>query len=166
MPVSLAWRCCSCWSSFSCKNTREQAPRRCRPSVSLTPTPVRVELSSNTKQANSIYDSVQACNPIRGWRVEVLARSLTCWLMTSRRVAGVLETYWTQSCPSSVHSRGGRIEFKMSSVCVRPGFCSTGGSSFLPLCKHKDDTTVNCHLVSRKMKANASEGRKLKAACT
>lgn len=28
----------------------------------------------------------------------------TCKLITSKRVAGVVETYWTHSCPSSVHS--------------------------------------------------------------
>merc|ERR1719240_877883 len=49
--------------------------------------------------------------------------------MTSSRVAGVLETYCTQSCPSSVHSLGGRIEFSTSSVCVCC-FSPTGGSSF------------------------------------
>ena len=30
--------------------------------------------------------------------------SSSCRLITSRRVAGVLDTYWTHSCPSSVHS--------------------------------------------------------------
>ena len=31
--------------------------------------------------------------------------------------------------PSTAH-RGGRMELRMSSVCVSPGFCSTGGSAF------------------------------------
>ena len=46
--TALTWRCCSCWSSFSCS------------------------------------------------------------VMTSKRVAGVLDTYCTQSCPSSVHSLQGK----------------------------------------------------------
>ena len=33
------------------------------------------------------------------------------------------------SPPSTAH-RGGRMELRMSSVCVSPGFCSTGGSAF------------------------------------
>lgn len=50
--------------------------------------------------------------------------------MTSRRVAGVLETHCFHSCPSSDHSLGGSIEFSISSVCWF--FCaSTGVSLFL-----------------------------------
>jgi|TARA_B100000405_G_C16695477_1_gene414377 hypothetical protein len=36
--------------------------------------------------------------------------------MTSRRVAGVAETFWTQSVPSLSCERGGRMELRMSSV--------------------------------------------------
>lgn len=61
------------------------------------------------------------------WRYKLSLSASTCKLMTSRRVAGVLETYWTQSWPSAVHSRGGKMELRMSSVCVSC-FCSTGGS--------------------------------------
>ena len=78
----------------------------------------------------------------RNWYTDCIYLILldTCRLITSKRVAGVLETYWTQSWPSSVHSliipvqkiiklenpenkirkdyRGGKIEFRISSVCV------------------------------------------------
>ena len=40
--------------------------------------------------------------------------------MTSNLVAGVEETLWRHSCPSSSsHSRGGRIESSSSSVSLR-----------------------------------------------
>lgn len=66
------------------------------------------------------------------WRCCKRWSKASCKLITSKRVAGVLETYCTQSCPSSVHSRGGRIEFKISSVWVGACLESTGGN--LPFC--------------------------------
>ena len=64
------------------------------------------------------------------WRCWRRVSSCSWRLMTSSRVAGVLETHCTHSCPASDHSRGGRMELRISSVCWF--FCaSTGGS--LPL---------------------------------
>lgn len=64
---------------------------------------------------------------VRTWRCCSCWSSFSWRLMTSRRVAGVLDTCCTHSWPSCVHSRGGRMLFRMSSVCVSPLF-STGGS--------------------------------------
>mmetsp|Transcript_88241 Transcript_88241/g.121810 ORF Transcript_88241/g.121810 Transcript_88241/m.121810 type:complete len:223 (+) Transcript_88241:664-1332(+) len=69
----------------------------------------------------------------RAWRASSLWSRCSCVLITSRRVAGVADTYCTHNCPSSVHSRGGRIELRMSSVCVTCALPSTGGSFFPPL---------------------------------
>ena len=38
-------------------------------------------------------------------------------MMTSKRVAGVLVTLWIHSAWESWNSRGGRMAFRMSSVC-------------------------------------------------
>eukprot|EP01139_Manchomonas_bermudensis_P001289 Amastigsp_a1687_218.p3 type:complete len:128 gc:universal Amastigsp_a1687_218:470-87(-) len=46
-----------------------------------------------------------------------LRSSCSCRVMTSRRVAGVDETFCTHSWPSSSNSEGGRIALRMSSVC-------------------------------------------------
>jgi hypothetical protein len=68
------------------------------------------------------------------------SEEITWRLITSKRVAGVEETLWTHSWPVSSHSlyhyviqsyRGGKIEFKMSSVWVGLlglALSSTGGS--------------------------------------
>ena len=63
----------------------------------------------------------------RAWRCCSLVSSCSCWLITSRRVAGVLDTHCTQSFPPSLHSRGGRMELRISSVCWF-FWASTGGS--------------------------------------
>ena len=62
--TTLTWRCCSCWSSFSCS------------------------------------------------------------VMTSRRVAGVLDTYCTHSCPSSVHSLQGKGQGVHAPQTCRWGSCT------------------------------------------
>mmetsp|Transcript_65893 Transcript_65893/g.204366 ORF Transcript_65893/g.204366 Transcript_65893/m.204366 type:complete len:436 (+) Transcript_65893:528-1835(+) len=69
----------------------------------------------------------------RAWRCcSHLSRS-SCRLMTSARVAGVLETYCTHSWSSCDHSRGGRMELRMSSVWDMAGCASFAFLSFLPL---------------------------------
>ena len=61
------------------------------------------------------------------WR---LVSSFSCRLMTSSLVAGVLDTLCTHSCPPSLHSRGGRMELRISSVSLL-FWASTGGSLLL-----------------------------------
>lgn len=53
--------------------------------------------------------------------------------MTSRRVAGVGETFWTQSVPSASCERGGRMELRMSSVWEPPVLAPSMGAS-VPFC--------------------------------
>jgi hypothetical protein len=67
-----------------------------------------------------------------------LRSSSSCRLMTSRRVAGVLETYCTHSCPSSVHSLSSH-DLAVSSRkpgSNRPPACSCARRRRLPAVCH------------------------------
>ena len=73
-----------------------------------------------------VEDSFTRC-PVACSSYYTTIDTCTCRLDTSSLVAGVLDTHCTQSCPPSLHSRGGKSELRISSVCWF--FCaSTGGS--------------------------------------
>ena len=68
-----------------------------------------------------------AYNSLRTWQIPVSRACLcsnfwsscSCKLITSKRVAGVEETLCRHNWPCSSHSRGGRIESRISSVSLR-----------------------------------------------
>ena len=68
-----------------------------------------------------------AYNSLRTWQIPVSRACLcsnfwsscSCKLITSKRVAGVEETLCRHNWPCSSHSRGGKIESRISSVSLR-----------------------------------------------